>query len=63
MAVIESGNDFSGNGLTATAQQLADRLKSDAYIDSLKASRARLGVDIAQLKADMAAIRAGILVG
>ena len=47
--------------MTSAGQTLADQLKSDAYIAALKSSRVRLGVDIEQLKADMSAIRAGII--
>jgi hypothetical protein len=61
LSIVESGNNFQASGLTPSAQQLADQLKSDAYISSLKTSRARLGVDIGQLKANMSAIRAGII--
>jgi hypothetical protein len=59
--ITQTNNNFGATGMTTAAQALADRLKSDTYIANLKATRARLGVDIRQLKADMAAIKAGII--
>jgi hypothetical protein len=59
--VTQNNNNFNATGMTAAAQALADRLKSDTYIANLKATRARLGVDIGQLKADMTAIQSGVI--
>jgi hypothetical protein len=45
--------------LDATAQAKVNTLRSDAYLDGIKVSRVRQGVDIYQLKDDMATILAG----
>jgi len=58
--VIDDGtNQHEVTGLSSAAQTLVDSLKTDAYINALVA--AGNGVDIDQLKADMATIRAGII--
>jgi hypothetical protein len=61
MQYTQINNDFAATGLTSAAQSLADSLKTDSYITRLKLTRARLGVDIGQLKRDMATIRSGII--
>ncbi len=55
-----SNNNFNAGTFQGSAKALADQLKSDAYLDSLKVSRQRLGIDILQLQSDMDFIRAGV---
>jgi hypothetical protein len=57
--VTDSGNNWALASFDAGALALARTLKSDAWLDNHKATRTRLGVDIEELKANMAAIRAG----
>jgi hypothetical protein len=59
--ITDTNNNFSASGLTSSAQALADSLKSDAYINNLKVTRARLGVDIGQLKSQMDVLRSGVI--
>jgi hypothetical protein len=61
MNYTQTNNNFSATGLNSTARTLVSNLKSDTYITRLKTTRVRLGVDIQQLKRDMATIRSGII--
>jgi hypothetical protein len=58
--LADTGNVYSGLTLTASAQSLANILKTDSYLNALKVDRRRLGVDIAQLKADMDLLQGGV---
>lgn len=53
-------NNFNAATFQGSAKALADQLKSDSYLDTIKVSRKRLGMDILQLQSDMDFIRAGV---
>lgn len=60
--VNETGNNWNISGMQSGAQALVDSFKSDSYLDTLKVSAQRIGIDIVQLQDDMDFIRSGAII-